>query len=234
MIDFHAHILPKMDDGSKDVEMSVAMLVQSLEQGVKRIHLTPHFYGDCETPQRFIERRQEAFSKLQEGIEGISVPQMKLGAEVAYYPGVSHCDALPQFCIEDTNLILIEPPFTPWTDRFYGEIESLRRQSFQPVIAHVERYFSVEPQKKTLAHLRDVGALIQCNGEFFHSGWHSRKAFTMIKKGEIDFLGSDCHNLTSRAPDLRETVVLIQRKLGDQMTGNFLQRTKELLEACSR
>ena len=44
MTDFHSHILPGVDDGSKDVEMSVAMLRTLAEQGVDRVVATPHFY----------------------------------------------------------------------------------------------------------------------------------------------------------------------------------------------
>ena len=40
MIDFHTHILPGMDDGSKSVEMSLAMLRMEAAQGVGAVALT--------------------------------------------------------------------------------------------------------------------------------------------------------------------------------------------------
>ena len=45
MIDFHSHILPEMDDGSKDAKMSLAMLQMEREQGVTEVVFTPHFYA---------------------------------------------------------------------------------------------------------------------------------------------------------------------------------------------
>jgi protein-tyrosine phosphatase len=37
----------------------------------------------------------------------------------------------------------------------------------------------------------------------------------MLERQEIQLLGSDCHNLTSRAPNLDQAVKFIQKKLGD-------------------
>lgn len=45
MIDFHTHILPGIDDGSRSVEMTMQMLNAETEQGVTGIVATPHFYA---------------------------------------------------------------------------------------------------------------------------------------------------------------------------------------------
>ena len=44
MIDIHSHVLPGIDDGSKSVDMSLAMLKESYKQGVDTVVATPHFY----------------------------------------------------------------------------------------------------------------------------------------------------------------------------------------------
>ncbi len=51
-IDFHTHILPGIDDGSRNVEMSLRMLAAQREQQVDEIVATPHFYA----PERFCGR----------------------------------------------------------------------------------------------------------------------------------------------------------------------------------
>ena len=43
MTDFHSHILPGLDDGSKNVEESVKILKMMAEQGIERVAATPHF-----------------------------------------------------------------------------------------------------------------------------------------------------------------------------------------------
>ena len=44
MFDVHCHMLPGIDDGSKNVDMSLEMINRSVEQGVEGIIFTPHFY----------------------------------------------------------------------------------------------------------------------------------------------------------------------------------------------
>ena len=43
MIDFHNHILPCIDDGSKSIEMSLSMLNTALNQGITDVVNTVHF-----------------------------------------------------------------------------------------------------------------------------------------------------------------------------------------------
>ena len=45
MTDIHCHVLPEMDDGSRSVEESVAMLEALSAQGVGCVAATPHFYA---------------------------------------------------------------------------------------------------------------------------------------------------------------------------------------------
>ena len=57
MIDFHSHILPGIDDGSRSLETSLEMLRLSRKQGVDYIVATPHFYAMKDRTQEFFERR---------------------------------------------------------------------------------------------------------------------------------------------------------------------------------
>ena len=69
MIDFHTHILPGIDDGSRDTEMSLAMLEAEMSQGVNTVVLTPHFYAHRRSIGHFLEKRQHALEKLQQALE---------------------------------------------------------------------------------------------------------------------------------------------------------------------
>ena len=67
--DFHSHILPGIDDGSKTVEESIALLRAEAEQGVKRVVATPHFYSNRDTMEGFLERRHAAVEALRQAME---------------------------------------------------------------------------------------------------------------------------------------------------------------------
>ena len=140
MLDIHSHFLPKMDDGSKSTEMSMEMLRMSRKQGVRTIVSTSHYYGADESPDSFLRRRRHAVDKLLPLLSD-SEPEILLGAEVFYYPGISHSNSIPRLAIEGTDLIMIEMPFITWSDRIFDELISLQyNHRLHIVLAHVERY----------------------------------------------------------------------------------------------
>ena len=64
MIDWHSHILPEMDDGSKDVSESLLMLDSLRDQGIESVVATPHFYANDEPVETFLERQKASFDLL--------------------------------------------------------------------------------------------------------------------------------------------------------------------------
>ena len=127
IVDFHSHILPAMDDGSRTPQESIAMLEMEKEQGIDRVLATPHFDARVDIPEAFLRRRAEAKTILDNAVSYCpGLPAVTLGAEVRYFPGMSHCDVLEGLTIEGTKTILIEMPFTPWESSHYRELEGLR------------------------------------------------------------------------------------------------------------
>ena len=64
MIDWHSHILPGMDDGSRNVTESIALLNMQTSQGIRTVIATPHFYANDESVETFLERRRNAYEAL--------------------------------------------------------------------------------------------------------------------------------------------------------------------------
>jgi len=80
MLDFHAHILPRVDDGSQSVDESVQMLERMQAQGIGRVVATPHFYANDESVDAFLQRRSAAWEKIEGCLQ--NSPEVLLGAEV--------------------------------------------------------------------------------------------------------------------------------------------------------
>lgn len=229
MIDFHSHVLPGIDDGSDSIETSLAMLDMWRDQRIDRLCATPHFYAEHNTPRRFLRNRDAAYHELMEAAQGRKgYPRILLGAEVRFFDGISHVAALPSLCLEGTDLLLLEMPFTRWTDRMLREVAEIRHRGMIPVAAHIERYMDFN-SKSTIRHFMDMDILIQCNAEFFLSRRTSRKALSLLKDRRIHFIGSDAHNISSRAPDMREAIQLIRKKLGVD-TIEYLLGMEELID----
>lgn len=215
--DFHTHILPGIDDGSASVEESLKMLREEEKQGIERVVMTPHFYANQDAPERFLKRRNAAEAKLREAACGVeSMPKLYMGAEVYYFHGISHCEALPELAIAGSGYVLIEMPQPPWTERMYRELEDMwTLRGITPVIAHIDRYIRPFRTFQIPKRLEELPVLVQANTGFFRNRSTSAMALRMLKEDRIHLLGSDCHNLSSRSPDLEEAVSLIRRHQGE-------------------
>ena len=62
--------------------------------------------------------------------------------------------------------------------------------------------------------MAELPVLVQANAEFFLEKPTSSMALRMLKRNEIHLLGSDCHNLDARKPNLRAALDLIERRMG--------------------
>lgn len=227
MIDIHSHILPGVDDGSKDLQMSCGMLCAMQQQGVQTVAATPHFYALQDNPQTFLQRRGQAFAQLPQNGD---MPRVILGAEVAYFDGMAGTDQLVQMQLGDSKLLLVEMPFGAWTPRMIREICQMEmQQGLRPVLAHIDRYRGRDQWSKYAQELLEQGVLFQCNAQAFIDISSRRWALSQLKHGYIHFLGSDSHNLTGRAPNMAQAAQIITKKLGNGILEELTAFSKDLL-----
>ena len=227
MIDIHSHILPGVDDGSKNLDESLGLLKLLAEQGVTHSIATPHFYADCDTPERFFIRREDAWQKLHPALTP-ELPSVSLGAEVYYYRGISQMEQLRQFCIENSDFLLLEMPFEPWKPYMVDEAVEIAESGIAVILAHVERYFSMQP-RQTWKALSERGLYMQCNADSLLHWQTAHRLRKMLRQGSIQFLGSDCHNLRSRRPHLGEAAASMGKRLGAEFTAEFFRAEEALL-----
>ncbi len=209
--DFHTHILPEMDDGSQSLWESLQLLRQEQAQGIRRVVLTPHFYPHQETPAEFLQRRHTALEKLSAATD----MELIAGAEVYYYPGMSHTQELKKLTLGATPYLLIEMPFAPWSNTLCREMKNIYKDlGLTPVIAHIDRYLLPHRSfNHFLRELKKLPVLVQMNGDFLTRRLTQRAALRLVKDGYIDFLGSDCHGVGTRIPDLRNAYAVIEKHL---------------------
>lgn len=216
VIDFHTHILPGIDDGSKSVDESLALLRLEAEQGIRQVVMTPHFYTARESLSHFLEKRAQALERLNTAIKGIdNLPQLAVGAEVRIFDGISQSEFLSELAISGTNCILIEMPMPPWSDSLLQELAQIQYQrDLIPIVAHIDRYISPFRTKGIPEALAKLPVLVQASGSFFTNRSTKSLALKLLREDKIHLLGSDCHNLSSRPPNLREALSVIENKFG--------------------
>ncbi len=225
IIDFHSHILPAIDDGARNVETSLKMIKASKAQGVDVMLATPHFYADENRIENFLENRANAFAKIKPELEKVDAPKILLGAEVAFFEGISRASDVEKLAIEGTSNLLLEMPFRKWTDADVAEVETLiNKGHFHIVVAHLERYMRINGNEPYIKNLMELPVSIQINAESLLD-WHGRgRLLKMFKKNQAHLLGSDAHGMNRRPPNLMAGREILEKKAG----ASCLNRIDEL------
>ena len=196
-IDMHSHILPGMDDGSKNMEMTLAMLRVAEEEGISTIYTTPHCMPGKGRPT--LAKVEEKIRLVQEmaANEGIHIT-LKKGTEYYYIEEMSEwMEDGKIITLGDSNCVLVE--FEPYAEENY--IRNAAREilgfGYQPVIAHVERYRNLMDRKFTaIQWMREIGALIQvnCASVTGDNGFTTKQNVkSLLNYGLVDFLYTDAH-----------------------------------------
>ena len=234
MIDFHAHIIPDIDDGAKDAQQSVDMLRVLFSQGIRKVVATPHFYAGQQTVESFCLLREEKLSVLKQAIEGLSeeeLPKIAVGSEVLFFPTIYSFENLSSLCIKGTDYLVIEMPQMKWSQSIFDSIHRLiSNRGIIPIIAHADRFIPYGNGVKELEKLKSLGAFIQINSDFFEGFFNRRKAVLFAKKNLIDVLGSDCHNMDERRPEIMNALSLLGESVGRSFIKKIEEKSEKILE----
>jgi protein-tyrosine phosphatase len=198
LCDFHNHLLPGIDDGSKSVGMSVEMLRLYDQLGFSRIIATPHVYQELypNTPETI----GKAFTVLS---QELATPDHKglrpdgYGAE--YMVDETFLAALdkgtPQLLI-DGRYILVEMHFFGQTSMIEAACFGLCQQNLYPILAHPERYNLID-KLETYRELKNKGFYLQLNALSLMGHYGpavKEKAQQLLAAGLYDFVATDAHH----------------------------------------
>lgn len=197
--DIHSHLLPGIDDGSKNLSESITLVETMVELGYQKLITTPHIMGDFyrNTPEIIQERLEE----LQYALVERNIPVV-IEAAAEYYLDEYFMDLLhnekPLLSFGD-NYVLFETPFINKPEQFLEAIFLMQSLGYKPVLAHPERYVYLRKSPALLASLLERGVFLQINLNSL-VGYYSKAAqeFSeeLIQKNLISFVGTDCHKLS--------------------------------------
>ena len=197
MIDIHTHVIPGVDDGSPNLETSIAMIKHEIEIGVKEIYCTPHHI--YKRYEKSAEEIKEGFRLLKEAVEKENLPiKLYLGQEICYTHRENILEMLKEgklLTLNNTNRVLMEFSFYREPENLPEIIYNFGVNGYEVIIAHVERYEWMNLDK--VVALRNEGAKIQINSnsylglEGFKQKWFVKK---LLKLGLVDYVASDTHS----------------------------------------
>lgn len=215
-----------MDDGSRDLDESLALVGMQRSQGIDTIVATPHFYANDESVDSFLKRREHAHDKLISALPYEDL-DLRLGAEVRYYPGISRMSGLSQLRVDGKGILLVEMPMSNWGRSAIDELSGMSRHG-DLMLAHVDRYFKFVSMD-VWWELHNVGIMMQLNADAFVSLASRHKAISFLKNGLCQVVGSDCHNLTTRPPKIDIAYKMIEKKFSDEFVFQMDEFGKSLL-----
>jgi protein-tyrosine phosphatase len=152
------------------------------------------------------------------------LPQLSVGAEVYFFQGISDSELINRLTFDKKSCILIEMTQDPWGEYAYKELDGIaQKQQLIPIVAHVDRYIRPFRTAGIPERLAELPVLVQANASFFLHPMTAPLALRMLRNDQIQLLGSDCHNLKDRKPNIGAAKAVIERRLGKEV----LQRLEE-------
>lgn len=215
MIDFHSHILPNIDDGSRNIEQTLNMLEEAKKAGFTKIISTSHYIEEYYESDE--EERNKLINEVRNNIQGI---ELYLGNEIYITDNIVQLIADKKAStINNSKYVLFEMPLTAKAMNDKEVIYRLIENGYVPIIAHPERYIHVQENPKYIEELSEMGALFQANyGSII--GMYGKKAEKTVKKlfkeDLISFLGSDVHRADQVYPQIPKIMKKLRKLLTDE------------------
>ena len=89
----------------------------------------------------------------------------------------------------------------------------------------------LEDQKRSVwQRLREAGAVFQCNASFFRPGLHQGRAIRLLGQGYVHVVGTDCHNMEGRRPNMDVAAAALEKRLGAREATGFFRRAYDYWE----
>ena len=161
-VDLHAHVIPHIDHGCKDVSEALSQLKLMKEYGTDIVVATPHFYPHIHRVEDFVHRLDLSIEELKQ-LNLTDTPTLKLGAEVLLCENLAEMESLSKLCIRGTRVLLIELPNVGLGDGHIETVEDMIDSGYTVVLAHVDRYVTKFPD--IIEALFSIGAFAQVNAD---------------------------------------------------------------------
>jgi protein-tyrosine phosphatase len=213
MIDIHSHILPGIDDGSRSIDETMAMLKEAENAGFREIITTPHYFeGYYEADER---TREQLINNVKAQMDAHKTSvSLYIGNEIYITEDtMDNVKAKKVSSLNNKKYVLVEFDLNVMPMNMMNMIYKVLKERYIPILAHPERYRFVQQDPSILTELASNGVLFQCNyGSFI--GMYGRKAEIIAKKllksNMISFLGTDTHRANSvytRVPEIIKVLI---------------------------
>jgi protein-tyrosine phosphatase len=214
-VDIHSHILWGLDDGAKDLDLSLEMLRIAAESGTSDIVATPH------SNLRYAFDPEKISSRISEINRMPDVkPRIHTGCDFhLHFDNVNDCLEHPgKYTINHLRYLMVEFSDLNVPNSMSQVLGRMLAAGITPVITHPERNALLMKDQARLVAWIHTGCLVQVTAQSFlgRFGKMARTAAAeLMSRRMIHFIASDAHDTQHRPPDLRPAFEHIGEKYGE-------------------
>ena len=220
LVDFHAHILPGADHGSRDVKTSLKQYDILKATGMNCVVATPHFYPASMSVEEFVSVRNRSSELLSQALTDNKM-KIALGAEVLVCEEMEYMQGLDKLTIRGTDCLLLELPFSDRNQSIYDAIENISK-SFLVVLAHIDRY----PLSEILNILECDNVFAQLNASSLSSLFVNKNYLKLIDCDKVVALASDIHGTDDKYPRYIKKAI---SRLGNERLNRIMSHSEDIL-----
>lgn len=226
MIDLHTHLLPDLDDGAETYEESLEVLDELEKHGVTKLLLTPHYIpGTIYNSPR--SDNLKLLSELQKEAKKNNIDiELHLGNEIYITPEISKLLQNKTLSpLADSKYLLIELPISGVFNDYENIFYNLQAEGYKIILAHPERYISMQKDLSIFDRLHNQGILFQCNLGSIVGQYGRRAAKTLKKLARRDLVfafGTDAHH-SDDLTEIDEALYRLTRIYGEAKLATLLE-----------
>lgn len=234
MIDLHSHILPGIDDGAPDMEMSLAIARMAVDDGIKVMAATPHFMPGVYDNEADDVRNRVA--QLQGALQDAGIPlDIVTGCDAHIRPDFAACLRDGRILtINDSRYVLFEPPHVNMPPRMDELMFNTMASGFVPILTHPERLRWIEQNYAMFVKLAEQGVLMQITCGSLTGRFGQRPQYwakRMLAEGMVHILATDTHDTRKRPPSMTTAYEIAASELGlDEAKNLVLIRPAMILD----
>lgn len=225
MIDLHTHILPGIDDGAKNLEMSLEMARMAVEDGTTVLACTPHIYpGLYMNTQEGIKAE---CAKLQKALDVFHIPlKLVVGADAHLVPELLEglqTGRVPT--LNGSQYFLLEPSHHVPPPNLEESVFQFVVAGYIPVVTHPERLVWIEHQYPTFVRLAQRGVWMQLTAGAIVGKFGKRARYwseRMLDEGLVHLVASDAHTVSMRSPKMADARERLVQLVGEAETQRLL------------
>ena len=234
MIDFHNHVIPNLDDGSKSIEMSLNMLKEAQKQGITDVINTVHYqHPKMENKNTSYNFIIDEIKKLQDVIDDNNINiKLHAASEVFFKFNLTEILDNPITTFGNGKYMLIEFQRLHFPQGYEDELFKLQLKNIIPIIAHPERYRGIQQDINLAEKCIERGYLIQIDCASIIGGFGKKTkevAIKLLQNGLCHFIGSDSHNDKKRNFCLEQALLETEKYIGSESTLIIKDNSKKIL-----